>query len=60
MGIGIIGLQVRNHPEIIPQLMARLMNYLSSYPEMSSYKGKLILVEANPVRNSSGALFLTG
>jgi predicted nuclease of predicted toxin-antitoxin system len=47
---GIIAFQVRNHPEIIPQLMVRLINYLSSYPDMSSYKRKLILVEVNRVR----------
>jgi predicted nuclease of predicted toxin-antitoxin system len=47
---GIVALQVRNHPEIIPQLMVRLINYLSSYPDMNSYKGKLILVEVNRVR----------
>jgi predicted nuclease of predicted toxin-antitoxin system len=47
---GIVALQVRNHPEIIPQLMVRLINYLSSYPDMSSHKGKLILVEVNRVR----------
>jgi hypothetical protein len=47
---GIIALQIRNHPEIIPQLMVRLINYLSSYPDMSSHKGKRILVEVNRVR----------
>lgn len=47
---GIIALQVRNHPEIIPQIMVRLINYLSSYPDISSYKGKLILAEANRIR----------
>jgi predicted nuclease of predicted toxin-antitoxin system len=47
---GIVALQVRNHPEIIPQLMVRLINYLSSYPDMSSHKGKRILVEVNRVR----------
>ena len=47
---GIVALQVRNHPEIIPQLLVRLINYLSSYPEMSSYKGKLILVEVHRIR----------
>jgi predicted nuclease of predicted toxin-antitoxin system len=30
---GIIALQVRNHPEIIPQLLTRLKEYLSSYPD---------------------------
>jgi len=47
---GIVALQVRNHPEIIPQIMIRLRNYLSSYPDMSFYKGKLILVEVNRIR----------
>jgi len=47
---GIIALQVRNRPEIIPQIMVRLINYLSSYPDISSYKGKLILAEANRIR----------
>ena len=47
---GIVALQVRNHPEIIPQIMIRLRNYLSSYPDMSSYKGKVILVEVNRIR----------
>jgi predicted nuclease of predicted toxin-antitoxin system len=47
---GIIALQIKNHPEIIPQLMVRLINYLSSYPDMSSYKGKLVLVEVNRIR----------
>ncbi len=47
---GIIALQVRNHPEIIPQLMVRLINYLSSNPDVSSYRGKLILVEVYRIR----------
>ena len=47
---GIVALQVRNHPEIIPQLMVRLINYLSSSPDMSFYRGKLILVEVNRIR----------
>jgi len=36
---GIIALQVRNHPEIIPQLMVRLIDYLSSYPDTSRSRG---------------------
>jgi len=44
---GIIALQVRNHPETILQVLIRLKNYLSMHPDMSFYKGKLILVDAN-------------
>ncbi len=47
---GIIALQVRNHPEVIPGLMRRLMNYLSVHPEMNNYKGQLFLVEAHRIR----------
>ena len=47
---GIIALQVRNHPEIIPQLMTRLKGYLSAHPEMKYYTGKLLVVEAYRIR----------
>jgi predicted nuclease of predicted toxin-antitoxin system len=47
---GIIALQVHNHPEIIPQLMARLTNYIASHPTMEEYKGKLFIVEAHRIR----------
>ena len=47
---GIITLQVRNHPEIIPQLMMRLISYLTLHPDLESYQGKLILVEAHRIR----------
>ena len=38
-----IALQVRNHPEIIPQLIIRLKDYLSAHPDINHYKGKLFL-----------------
>ena len=47
---GIIALQVRNHPEIIPQMMERLSGYLSDHPHMKHYEGKLFLVEAHRIR----------
>ena len=47
---GIIALQVGNHPEIIPQLIAMLKDYLSAYPDMNHYKGKLLLVEVHRIR----------
>jgi len=47
---GIIALQVRNHPEIIPQLMEVLKNYLSGHTNMVNYKGKLLLVEVHRIR----------
>lgn len=48
--IGIIALQIRNHPEIIPQLIERLKDYLSIHPSMDHYKGKLLLVEVHRIR----------
>ncbi len=47
---GIIALQIRNHPEIIPQLMRRLKDFLSLHHDMSFYEGKLILVEVDRIR----------
>jgi len=47
---GIISLQVRNHPEIIPQLMERLRDYLSAHADMSHYGGRLFLVEVHRIR----------
>ena len=47
---GIIALQVRNHPEAIPRLMASLKEYLSAHPNPDHYKRKLFLVEAHRIR----------
>jgi predicted nuclease of predicted toxin-antitoxin system len=47
---GIVALQVHNHPEIIPRLLARLNAYLSAQPSMEDYRGKLFVVEVNRIR----------
>jgi len=47
---GIIALQVRNHPENMPQLLARLLDFLSAHPETDHYRGKLFLVEVHRTR----------
>ncbi|MEC4984684.1 MAG: DUF5615 family PIN-like protein [Oscillatoria sp. PMC 1068.18] len=47
---GIISLQIRNHPEIIPQLMQRLIDYLSVHNTREHYQGKLIIVEVARIR----------
>ncbi len=47
---GIIALQLRNHPEVIPDLMKRLVRYLSLQPNMEHYRGKLLLVEVHRIR----------
>jgi predicted nuclease of predicted toxin-antitoxin system len=47
---GILALQVRNHPEIIPQLMAMLKDYLLAHPDMNHYQRKLFLVEVHRIR----------
>lgn len=47
---GIVALQVHNHPEIIPPLLARLNVYLSAQPSMEDYRGKLFVVEVNRIR----------
>jgi len=47
---GIFALQIKNHPEIIPQLMQRLLNYLAVNPDMDYYGGKLFLIEGHRIR----------
>lgn len=53
---GIISLQVRNHPEIILQIMLRLTDFLSSHPdkEYYMYMGKLFLAEVHRIRIRGG------
>ena len=47
---GIVALQLRNHSEILPHLMARLVAYLKLQPEMEHYRGKLFVVEVDRIR----------
>lgn len=47
---GIVALQLRNHPEILPHLLDRLVKYLSLQPEMEHYRGKLLVVEVDRIR----------
>ena len=47
---GIIALQVRNHPEVLPQVLILLTGYLSSHKNMNDYEGKLFLVEPHRIR----------
>ena len=47
---GIVALQVRNHPEVLPQIISRLKDYLAANPEIENYKGKLFLVEVHRIR----------
>jgi predicted nuclease of predicted toxin-antitoxin system len=47
---GIIALQVKNHPEVMPMLMKKLIKYFIAHPEMDQYKGKLLLVEVHRIR----------
>ena len=47
---GIVALQVRNHPEVLPQMISRLKDYLSAHPDMTHYVGQLLLVEVHRIR----------
>ena len=48
--VGIIALQVKDHPEVIPALLRRLFDYLAAHPSMDDYKGQLFLVEPHRIR----------
>lgn len=47
---GIVALQVRDHPEVMPAVMTRLNGYLQSHPRMEEHLGKLIVVEVDRIR----------
>lgn len=47
---GIICLQVRNHPELIPMILNRLIVFLFSNMEIDHYKHKLFIVESYRIR----------
>ena len=48
--LGIVGVQLHNHPEIIPQFMNRLLPFLDAHPAQEFYHGKLFLLEVHRVR----------
>lgn len=48
--IGIVALQLHNHPEIEPHVLARLRDHLAAHPDMTYYRGKLITAEAHRIR----------
>ena len=47
---GIVALQMRNHAEVLDQLMVRLMGYLKEHSGMEYFRGKLVVVEVNRIR----------
>jgi predicted nuclease of predicted toxin-antitoxin system len=47
---GIVAIQMRNHSEILPRLMTRLIAFLELYPTMENYRGKLLIVEVDRIR----------
>ena len=48
--LGIVAIQLHNHPEIIPQLMSGLIAFLGEHPAQEFYHRKLFLVEPHRVR----------
>jgi predicted nuclease of predicted toxin-antitoxin system len=47
---GIIAIHLRNHPEAMPGLMLRLVDYLVAQPARDYYWGKLLILEPHRVR----------
>lgn len=50
---GIVALQIKNHPEIIPNIMKMLGEYLQKNPNSGHYQGKLFLVNSFRIRIKS-------
>lgn len=47
---GIVAVQLHNHPEVIPQIMSRLVAFLQTHPDPAEYVGKLFIVEPHRIR----------
>jgi predicted nuclease of predicted toxin-antitoxin system len=47
---GIVAIQLNNHPETIPYLMAGLLGFLSDHADQKFYRGKLFIVEPHRIR----------
>jgi predicted nuclease of predicted toxin-antitoxin system len=47
---GIVALQIRDHPEITPAVVQRLLRYAAAHLHQQDYRGKLLLVEAHRLR----------
>ena len=47
---GIVAIQLHNHPEVMPSLMKRLLDFCLSSPDREFYRGKLLIVEAHRIR----------
>ncbi len=47
---GIINLQIRDHPEVTPQIVERLLAFLTAHAEPDYYRWKLFVVEVHRIR----------
>jgi hypothetical protein len=47
---GIVAIQLHNHPENIPAVMAILTNFLEQQPDKNFFVAKLVIVEAHRIR----------
>jgi len=48
--LGIVALEVHDHPEVLPVILQRLSDYLSAQPEPGHYRGKLLVVAPHRIR----------
>jgi hypothetical protein len=48
---GIVALEMHNHSKILPHLSTRLTAHLKLQPTMEHYKGKLLVVKVDRIRN---------
>jgi predicted nuclease of predicted toxin-antitoxin system len=47
---GVVAIQLHNHPEIIPELMASFVQFLEGQGSGDIFSGKLFLVEVHRIR----------
>jgi len=48
--LGIVALEVHDHPEVIPVILQRLSAYIASHPEPAEYRGRLLVAAPHRIR----------
>lgn len=48
--LGIVALDVHDHPEVVSALLTHLESYIAHHPQPEHYRGKLLIVEPHRIR----------
>ncbi len=48
--VGIVALHIRNHPEVLPTLLSRLITFFEVNDDRDTHRGRLIVAEPHRIR----------